>query len=242
MLFGRKIFFPSRKMEAKQLLDQYKYCGIIIVVLVIVLILIVVFSYRTSQKQTVLKYSPKTLRATATDMTSTDFSVTGRYIKISKSSGFFCFENLIAYDPNGKDLVPNGFSSSTQISFSDFLKNTTVTPSYDSPTTFVTGSADQGSPNSRFVLVDFGSDVKIARIILTLRKDIFRNLMAGAVIQILDSNSNPVFVSSPLPMIGSELSINTPESTDYMDTGIDKMYQKYSITTPNQLPTGYSLA
>ena len=165
-------------------------------------------------------------------------SVTGRYIDISKTTGYLEIAEIQAYDNN--NILVNPVSSSSSTVYVD-SNNVSYPPTnaYDNKTTtfFATGNGTVGSTGSLFIQLDYGNNIEFSKIVITSRVDCCKNMIVGAVVSILDVNKNVTFTSYPLPSTQSPTSTTTPEGA-LVDANSNYGFETYTITLPNQLPIG----
>lgn len=167
----------------------------------------------------------------------------GRYITISKSSGFLELLQVAAYDANGNLLKPVDITGSDPIKGSDKESvESVVDKNLSKNKTFLTGAQSIGSPESRFVTIDFGKLVNIHKIVVYLKKCCYRNIMVGTVVTVKDLSGNPVFTSYPFPEAANPYRKDTPERTkNFFEQGNDAIpYESFTITTLpyTRLPIG----
>lgn len=157
----------------------------------------------------------------------------GRYITISKSSGFLELLQVEAYDANGNLLKPIDITSSDPIKGSDKVPaESLVDKNLSKNKTFLSGTQSIGSPNSRFVTIDFGKLVNIHKIVVYLKKCCYRNIMVGTIVTVKDLSGNAVFTSYPFPEAGNPSRSDTPEQTkNFFDPGNDLVPHEFFIIT-----------
>lgn len=167
----------------------------------------------------------------------------GRYITISKSSGYLELLQVAAYDGDGNLLKPVNITGSDAIEGSDKAPvESVIDKDLLKEQTFLTGSASTGAPESRFVTIDFGKIVNIYKIVVYLKKCCYRNIMAGTIVTVKDVAGTPVFTSYPFPEVGNPSRTDTPERTkNFFEQENDAIpYQIFTITTLpyTRLPIG----
>ena len=170
----------------------------------------------------------------------------GRYVTISKSSGYLELLQVEAYDTDGNLLKPVNVVGSDDIKGSDKdVVSCIVDRNFSKNKTFLTGSGDIGKAGSRFATIDYGKLVNISKIVVYLKKCCYRNIMSGTVVSVRDENGKDVFSSYPFPDVSRPSRIDTPERVgNFFEPGNDVIpYQAYVITTTplpfySKLPVG----
>jgi hypothetical protein len=181
---------------------------------------------------TSIKALPKSISTASTP------SVAGRYISVSKTSGYLEIAELIAYDPSGNKIIPVTATSSTPYVDTTGTYSASLAIDGNTNTVFATGSGVAGTAGSLYLTVDYGTTVYISKISIISRVDCCKNMIVGAVVKILDAGSNVVFTANPLPSSTAPTSTTTPESTVYADTLSNLAFGEYDITIPATLPVG----